>query len=385
MGILDITLGKLLTFGGYAIPAIAFWYVVFRMQNEKALKPEAVRDTFFIGIFSVIPLFLYQYIYSTWLPKLSTGYLGTIFQNQNFLTSILQILLAFVVLGIFFWIIISGFTLFYSFFTKDSFTNTLKALTSEPLNFSATGIIFLFVLLIDLLLRTLTPWNIPTEVMATTFILALLEEYSKHLIVRLFDDHKIKSISNAIELSIIVALSFGFAENIVYFATAASNSIQNVIIGRSAISVFGHIIFSAIFGYYYGIAKFSESVMHVTSVETHEPKLPKWFHSIFNFNPKRTFKAEKIFEGLIFASLAHTIFNLLLQYSVMIGVIALLFAGGQLVFYLLRNDIVKRNFSVVGSKAMPEEDFEKLVWKISVMKHLKEIQKEHAEMNGQKQ
>ena len=313
--VLNITVGQFLKSAAYAIPAVFFWYILFRFQNKKALNVEIIRDAFLIGMCSIIPLLFYQYAYTHWFPTISAEYLGGIFRNSDIITSMGQIIIAFLALGGFFVVIVSGFTIFYSLFTKDSFKNTLKAIISEPLNFSATGIIFLLILVIDMILRAFTPFKIPTEIIGSTFILATLEEYSKHLIVRLFDDHKIKNIANAIELSVVVGLSFAFLENTLYFVNTGGQGLQGLIFGRSIFSMFGHMIFSAIFGYYYGIAKFAKSVMLIDTIEKHTPKLPAWFHKIFRFNSATTFEAEKIFEGLIFASLFHTIFNLLMQFN----------------------------------------------------------------------
>jgi len=378
MSVLDITFRQFLQFALYALPGVMFWYFIFRFQNRKAMAPEVIRDTFFIGIFAVIPLFLYQYAYTHWAPQLDTAYLGTILENKGIVISIIQLAIGFLSLGLFFVLIIGGFTVFYSLFTKESATNTLKALMSEPLNFGATSIIFLFVLIIDIGLRTFTNFHLPPGLLGTTFILAMLEEYSKHLIVRLFDDHKIKSIANAIELSMIVALSFAFLENIIYLTnTPAATSVSGVIIGRSIISMFGHVIFSSVFGYYYGISKFASAVQHVESVETHTPAFPQWIYKIFHFKTANTFKAQKIFEGLVFATLIHTVFNMFLESNFFLGIIPILVGGGYLVYSMLNSEIAQREFSLIGSKEMPKEDFEKLVWKISVMKHMKEIKQLH--------
>lgn len=374
---LELTLGQFLEFALYALPAVLFWYFIFRFQNRKAMPAETIRDTFFIGIFSVIPLFLYQHAYLEYAPFLCTQYLSTIFENAGIMTSITQVFLAFLVIGIGFTITIAGFSIFYSLFTKDSFKNTLKALVSEPLNLGATSILFIIILIIDLALRTIFGASIPPGIISGTFILAMLEEFSKHLFVRLFDDHKIKSVANAIELSIIVGISFAFFENITYLARIPADNPQSLIIGRSVISMFGHIIFSAIFGYYYGISKFAKQVHLVTSIESKLPAFPQWIYKIFRFRTENTYQAQKIFEGLTFATLVHFIFNMLLEVGLAIGVIPILVLGGYMVYAMLNSDIAQREFALVGSKEMPDDDFEKLSWKISVMKHLKDIKRQH--------
>lgn len=383
--VLNITVGQFLQSAIYAIPAVFFWYILFRFKNKGSLNLEIVRDTFLIGLCSVIPILFYQHAYTYWFPTISAEYLGGILKNSDIITSMGQVITAFFALGVFFVIIVASFTIFYSLFSKDSFKNTFKAIVAEPLNFSATGIIFLLILVIDIILRIFTPLKIPTEIIGTTFILATLEEYSKHLIVRLFDDHKIKNIANAIELSVVVGLSFAFFENTLYFiSNGGDQGLQGLIFGRSIFSMFGHMIFSAIFGYYYGIAKFAKSVMLVDMVEKHVPKLPAWFHKIFHFNNATTFETEKIFEGLIFASLFHMIFNLLMQFNLIVFVVPLLFVGGYVMKYIMESDIAQRDFALVGTKTMPEADFEKLVWRVSIMRHLNEIKKFHPDKKKKK-
>jgi RsiW-degrading membrane proteinase PrsW (M82 family) len=373
---LELTVEQFLQFALYALPAVLFWYFIFRFQNRKAMPTEIIRDTFFIGMFSVIPLFIYQHAYLEYAPFLCTQYLSTIFENTGIMTSIVQVIMAFAVIGIGFTLTIAGFSIFYSLFTKSSFKNTVKAMMSEPLNFSATSLIFILLLLIDLGLRSFTSWNLPPGIITSTFILAILEEFSKHLFVRLFDDHKIKSVANAIELSIVVGISFAFFENITYLARIPGGQ-ENLIIGRSIISMFGHIVFSGVFGYYYGISKFAKEVHTLTSIESRLPAFPQWLYKVFRFKTENSFQAQKIFEGLVFATLIHFAFNMLLELGFTFAVIPILVGGGFLIYLMLNSDIAQKEFSIVGSKEMPEDDFEKLTWKISVMKHLRDIKQKH--------
>lgn len=373
---LELTVGQFLEFALYALPAVLFWYFIFRFQNRKAMPAEIIRDTFFIGMFSVIPLFIYQHAYLEYAPFLCTQYLATIFENTSIMTSIMQVVLAFAVIGIGFTLTIAGFSIFYSLFTKSSFKNTVKAMMSEPLNFSATSLIFILVLLVDLGLRSVFGVNLPPGLITSTFILAILEEFSKHLFVRLFDDHKIKSVANAIELSIIVGISFAFFENITYLARVPGGQ-ESLIIGRSIISMFGHIVFSAVFGYYYGVSKFAKEVHTLTAIESRLPAFPQWLYKVFRFKTENSFQAQKIFEGLVFATLIHFVFNMLLELGFTLAVIPLLVGGGFMIYSMLNSELAQKEFALVGSKEMPDDDFEKLSWKISVMKHLQDIKKSH--------
>ena len=104
----------------------------------------------------------------------------------------------------------------------------------------------------------------PTYYYVATFILVgILEELVKQTMVRYVDSKTvlIQTINDSIRFSLVAALGFSFAENIVYFYNVMlAAPIDQVIITflfRSVFTTCAHMVFSGIFGYYFGIAKFT--------------------------------------------------------------------------------------------------------------------------------
>src|SRR3989338_1294295 len=96
----------------------------------------------------------------------------------------------------------------------------------------------------------------------TNVVVAVIEELGKNLIVRVIDRRHpeyIQTLSSALALSLCAGLGFSFAENIFYFYNIWLNPSFNVadlfstFIFRSLFTMCGHMIFSGIFGYYFGI------------------------------------------------------------------------------------------------------------------------------------
>lgn len=162
--------------------------------------------------------------------------------------------------------------------------------------------------------------------------MAFIEEYAKHWIVKEVDWNKkdFNRIIDGVEFSVAAALGFAFVENIVYFylikdAFPASNFPILALMLRATISTTAHVLFSGIFGYYYGKAKF---VGHTRKMhDTHVRKLHhfhigkaikvRWHRFTHFFQGKNVHQHmvdvfhqdELIAEGLLIATVLHTLFN----------------------------------------------------------------------------
>jgi RsiW-degrading membrane proteinase PrsW (M82 family) len=378
MQLLSLTLKEFLILSGMAVPAVFAWYFVFRYNNPRCLHRSTVRDTFIFGLISVAPMFLYQYVYQHYYPQIEASVLSRVTIDSGLLGILTDSLMAFVGLGFAFYFFIAVAAIFYSLFRSSTFRN-LKSILEEPLNLGATAIILLLIVAVEFIFEPqISKWII-AGLIGQTFILAVLEEYSKHLVVRVYDDDKVKNIANAIEFSIIVALSFAFVENVVYFSVT-SETTTSLIIGRSVISMLGHVTFSSIFGYYYGLSKFSDAITALERIEHHEPKIPHFLHRFFHLNTAHIFRHQKIFEGLVFAALVHTLFNILLAQELIYGIIPILVFGAWLIYELYSSPIVEKQFSVVGTEAMPLEDFEEIAEKVE-----EEIEREDLNSDSRKE
>lgn len=157
---------------------------------------------------------------------------------------------------------------------------------------------------------------IPLNVILTFMIVGVIEEVAKLWAVKMTDRKRICSIDDAIEMSIMAALGFSFAENILYFYNIITvRGVEEILypfIFRSLFSTFAHIMFSGIMGYYYGMAIFSKNLMD------EEKNIRKWpllktFARIIHFKKEILLHDEKIAQGLIIAVILHAIFNILLE------------------------------------------------------------------------
>lgn len=162
--------------------------------------------------------------------------------------------------------------------------------------------------------------------------MAFIEEYAKHWIVKEVDwkQKDFNRIIDGVEFSIAAALGFAFVENIVYFylikdAFPASNFPILPLMLRATISTIAHVLFSGIFGYYYGKAKFvghtkKAHPKHVRKLHHfHIGKAMKvrWHRFTHFFQGKNVHhhmadvfhQDELIAEGLLIATILHTLFN----------------------------------------------------------------------------
>jgi RsiW-degrading membrane proteinase PrsW (M82 family) len=160
-------------------------------------------------------------------------------------------------------------------------------------------------------------------------VVGMLEEYVKFLVLRFADEEKILSVSDALSFSIIVALGFAFVENIFYFrdfgvlnTTSASTFVVFLVL-RSTISVVAHVCFSAILGYFYGVARFADDCYREAS-ECHRHILIHRLHQVLHCKSGTLFHEEKMMEGMLLAMLVHAIFNSLLEFEAFIVVIPFL-------------------------------------------------------------
>jgi len=158
---------------------------------------------------------------------------------------------------------------------------------------------------------------IPLDVILTFMIVGVIEEVTKLLAVKFSDRHKlIHSIDDAIEMFIMAALGFSFAENILYFyniiAARGVDGIMYPFIFRSLFSTFAHVMFSGVLGYYYGLALFATDVVK----DEHNKKrwfVTRWVARLMHMKMNVVFHEEKMAQGLLIAVTLHAFFNIFLE------------------------------------------------------------------------
>lgn len=354
-----------------AIPVLAYGIFFYRKAPRPQRKLIFV-TTFLVGCFSVVPLLIYQYIYLNYFPELETELLLKSIPLYGIFVYLLN--MAMITLLIF--VITFLCTITATLFSKHTFKNVWRSILQENFNFHFIAILLgLFVLIESFLGARFGVFFLQTT-LGVIVIRAMLEEYSKHLIVRFTDDDKLFNIDDAIELSLFVGLAFAFVENVIYFSAFADNLFA-LFVGRSLLTVLAHIIFSGIFGYYYGMAHFASPLyFEKATVGGKKSLFLKIVSKVLRLKQSNLFREIVILKGLMIATLVHALFNFLLSLNLLPLAFLVILAGASLLLKLLKQKENYRQLGLIGTEVMPVEDFKNLTWKIESLRWAKEIRAE---------
>lgn len=178
---------------------------------------------------------------------------------------------------------------------------------------------------------------------------SITEEIVKQWMVRFLDSKYllVETINDSINFSLVSALGFSFAENIFYFyhigTSAGLAALIVAYLFRSIFTTCGHLVFSGFFGYYYGRAKFSISLVNQSNIQGKTLLLPRLIGKMLNISKIQAFQEATIIKGLLIAIGLHTVFNYLLEMSNYTGN-SLFIAGAALYilfFYFVLRQILK--------------------------------------------
>lgn len=196
-------------------------------------------------------------------------------------------------------------------------------------------------------------------------VVGILEEIVKQFMLRYVDRKTllIKTINDSIKFSFVAGLGFSFAENIKYFYQIwADGGISELIVPyifRSIFTACAHMVFSGIFGYYYGIAKFS--IVYTDQQKSQQKKMviSSILKKIFRIAETQLVKEQMILKGLMLAIVLHAIFNFLLQFNVILPVIIYIVAAFAFLLHLLKKrtgqlilvtDVTSQKLKAIGQK-----------------------------------
>jgi RsiW-degrading membrane proteinase PrsW (M82 family) len=168
-----------------------------------------------------------------------------------------------------------------------------------------------------------------------------LEEIIKLYVITTVDKKTvlIKTIGDSIRYSVAAALGFSFTENIYYlyefWPSISTGELVNMYIFRSVFTACAHMIFSGIFGYFYGIGKFSIEIVKQHKLTGKISKSAKFIGKIFNLSLSHAYQQQMVFKGLIIAVLMHATYNYLLQFNIIWPVMIFVILGYLYLRYLL--------------------------------------------------
>ncbi|MDD3862208.1 MAG: PrsW family glutamic-type intramembrane protease, partial [Candidatus Gracilibacteria bacterium] len=251
----------------------------------------------------------------------------------------------------------------YIFYHKRQFSKSLAILTF------LVGAVAVFPILIYKALWQYIPWlnafelaerygkevislsgiiSVPMSVLIIFLLVGAIEEIAKLFAVKIVDDDEFKSVDDSMEFFIIAALGFSFTENILYFyniwAIEGANHLFLPFIFRSSFSTFAHIMFSGIFGYYYGVAYFAKPMLQ-EEIRQNRRYWTRTLHKIFGWKQEKLFYQERILEGAIIAVGLHAIFNVFLELNWTFLIVPMLICGYIALDYLFTK---KENRKALG-------------------------------------
>ncbi len=189
---------------------------------------------------------------------------------------------------------------------------------------------------------------------------AITEELVKQWLIRYLDGKflLVQTINDSIRLSLISALGFSFAENIFYFYQIGTQfglaSLLVAYLFRSIFTTCAHLVFSGFFGYFYGIAKFSISIVEQSTLQGKKLWFSRLLGRLFNISRIQAYQETTILKGLFTAILLHMVFNYSLEMNNFTG--NSLFIGFAALFifvcYMILRKILKNK---AGSLVLVEE------------------------------
>lgn len=171
-------------------------------------------------------------------------------------------------------------------------------------------------------------------------LFGMMEEIIKMYVIASVDKKTvlIKTVNDAILYSLASALGFSFIENIYYlyefWPSISTGALVGMYIFRSIFTTCAHLIFSGIFGYYYGISKFSIYINKEEEISGKKSVFAKIIAKIFNLPLSQAYQQQMVLKGLLIAVFIHATYNYLLQFNKILPVIIFVILGALFLQYL---------------------------------------------------
>ncbi len=158
-------------------------------------------------------------------------------------------------------------------------------------------------------------------------IVGLIEEVSKYWVLSRSGRRLFTSIDDALQLSIIVAIGFAFAENVinpVYFPGFVREYLMGAdpnvpgfignVLGRSVLTSMVHIVSTGICGYFLGLSIFAAPYLAERRAQGKHYHVIHWCKGLFGMEETSIFRIQMLVTGLASAILLHAAFNFLVTF-----------------------------------------------------------------------
>lgn len=182
-------------------------------------------------------------------------------------------------------------------------------------------------------------------VVGILLLFVVMEEIIKFAVVKIVDEKTllVHKLNDAIRYSITAALGFAFTENIYYlyqfYPSISQGELLGMYIFRSIFTTCAHLIFTGIFGYFYGIGKFSIIINQQKSLSGSHDKIAAFIAKTFDLPISEGFRQKTVLKGLFLAISMHFLYNYTLEGGYTIPAIIFVVAGFLFIQYLLNRKV----------------------------------------------
>ncbi len=159
--------------------------------------------------------------------------------------------------------------------------------------------------------------------LVTYLIVGVIEEVSKYWVLKHSGSSVFRSIDDVLQLSIIVALGFAFAENLLnpnYFVGFVQQYILGPfgaqwgaffasVIGRAVLTTMVHVLSTGVLGYYFGVSLFGSQVLRERFEKGRAYHVLRTVHDMLQLPMKQIFSQYYRLLGLLLACVLHGIFD----------------------------------------------------------------------------
>lgn len=201
---------------------------------------------------------------------------------------------------------------------------------------------------------------------ATFVLFGAMEEIIKLYVVNAVDKKTllIQKIDDSIRYSLAAALGFSFTENIYYliqfWPVISTGELIGMYIFRSIFTAAAHMIFSGVFGFYYGLGKFSIYLREHRKQVGKSQFFNRFISKIFRIPLSHSYQQRMVVKGLFISILMHATYNFLLQYNIILPVLIFVILGFAYVQYLLSRKaghlILATDISTKKTSTMAKKD-----------------------------
>lgn len=219
-------------------------------------------------------------------------------------------------------------------------------------------------------------------------LVGLIEEGSKFWVLRKSGMEFFRCINDVVELGIIVAIGFAFAENIInptYFvgfvreyllapSTADWGSFIGNVVGRSILTTMVHIVSTGVLGYFLGLAIFAEPTLEEARRKGKTSLLAGMAWAFLRLPEKAVFRRQMVLTGFSIAVVLHGLFNFMVSLPDLLpghpGTLGELFGlSGNSFMHLISIILIPSLFYVLGG-----------FWILSALLFRNENNKEHGQL-----